>query len=299
MKTYETFKDGPVYVDLNIGESFAHGTAMPIKLLNIGYQGPVGKPGRAELGWLKVAIGKEIMEIPLGWWRVIGGIRIAAELNAVYNSEPIRKQWEKDYWRLEYDGRLMLSDNTKWLANTKKYVFPIVSDAWSWGYTHNWLSKYSGTSGLNPTHFGVDIDCPVGVGKVQAAIGGEIVYVGGYKEPDEIGSEGIVVSIIGEDGLGYLYCHMSATGEAIKEGNRIPTGYSIGLSGQSGFENTNTTPHLHFEMVWGDSRGAITHLIRPPWFDVSRSTVAFYVNPLPYLFQWFEDYISAVDGLTS
>lgn len=268
MKTYTTFEDGPVYVDLNIGESVAIPTAggpsAPIRLLDIGYQGPVGRPGRAELGWVRIAAGEEPMDIPLGWWRTVGGIRIAAELNGVYNSDPNRRQWEQDYWRLECDARLMLSDGANPLTPAGRYAFPMVSDAWSWGYTHNWLSKYSGTIGLNPTHYGVDIDCPVGVGKVRAAMGGEIVYVGGYKEPDELGSAGIVVSIIGEDGLGYLYAHMSALDGAVREGARIPTRHPIGPSGISGAENINCTPHLHFQTLWGETPKALRHVLRPP-----------------------------------
>lgn len=297
MKTYKTFEGGPVYVDLNIGESvvFPLAASPPARLSDIGYQGPAGKPGRAEQGWVRVALGEESADIALGWWRTAGGIRIAAELNGVYNPEPERKRWEHDYWRLECDARLMLSDGSIPLTPAGRYAFPVVSDAWSWGYTHNWLSKYSGATGLNPTHEGVDIDCPVGVGRVQAAMGGEIAYVGGYKKPDELGSAGIVVSIIGEDGLGYLYAHMSALDGAIREGARIPTRHPIGPSGISGAENINVTPHMHFEMLWGESPQALLRVLRPPWFDESYATLAFRVNPLPYLFQWFEEHLAAED----
>ncbi len=176
-------------------------------------------------------------------------------------------------------------------------MFPIVSDAWSWGSTHNWLSKYSGTTGLSPTHEGVDLDCPVGVATVGAAVGGEIVYVGGYKEADEIGSEGIIVSIVGDDGLGYLYAHMLRLEMEIVEGARVRTRQALGPSGISGAENINVTPHLHFEIIWGESREALLHALRPPWFDESCRTLAFRVNPLPYLYQWFEEYLATEDHL--
>jgi murein DD-endopeptidase MepM/ murein hydrolase activator NlpD len=290
VKTYSTFDGGPVYADLNIGESAA--ISPRVQLLDIGYQGPVGKLGRAELGWVSVAVGDETADIPLGWWRTVGGMRISAELNAVYNTDPERKRWERDYWRLDHDARLMLSDAATPLTLAGRYAFPMVSDGWSWGYTHNWLSKYSNSMGLNPTHYGVDIDCPIGAGNVRAATGGEIVYVGGYKAPDEIGSAGIVVSIIGEDGLGYLYCHMGALDAAIREGARIPTRHPIGPSGFSGAENINATPHMHFEMHWGESPEALRLSLRPPWCDESHATLAFRVNPLPYLFHWFEEYLA-------
>ncbi len=147
--------------------------------------------------------------------------------------------------------------------------------------------------GLNPTHYGVDIDSLAGVGNVRAAMGGEVVYVGGYKEPDEIGSAGTVVSIIGDDGFGYLYARAAPLDSSIREGARIPAGCPIGLSGKSGFENINATPHTHFEMLWGESREALFHALRPPWFDEAHETPAFRINPLPYLFGWFEEYLAS------
>ena len=301
MRTYSTFEGGPVYADLNIGESLRIPTSPEasgeLRLLDIGYQGPVGKPGRAELGWVRVKVGEQEADIPLGWWRMLGGVRVAAEINTAYNTDPSRKEWEHRYWRLEHDGRLALSDASRPLAPSGQYAFPIVSDAWSWGYTHNWLTKYSGAPGLSPTHEGVDLDCPVGVATVRAAVGGEIVYVGGYKEADEIGSEGIVVSIVGDDGLGYLYAHMLRLETEIAEGAHVETRQALGPSGISGAESINITPHLHFEIIWGESREALLHALRPPWLDESYATLAFRVNPLPYLYQWFEEYLASEDDL--
>lgn len=295
MRTYVTFDGGPVYVDLNINESVKAPGGREAKLLDIGYQGPVGKPGRAELGWAKVAVDGMAADIPLGWWRTVGGVRVAAELNGVYNTDPERKRWELDYWRLEHDARLMLSDGSRPIAPAGRYAFPVVSDGWSWGYTHNWLSKYSGALGLNPTHYGIDIDCRVGIATVRACSGGRIVYVGGYKEHDEIGSPGTIVSVIGDDGLGYLYCHMSGLESGMEEGARIETRQPIGPSGISGAENVSCTPHTHFEVFWGESPEALLHPLRPPWCDESHQTLAFVVNPLPYLYRWFEEWLATED----
>jgi len=299
MKRYSTFDGGPVYVDLRVRESVllqaTADTSARVGLLDIGYEGPVGKPGRAEMGWVRVRVGEDEADVPLGWWRTIGGVRIAAEINIAYNSDPWRKDWERRYWRLEHDARLLVSDAARPLMPHEKYAFPIVSDAWSWGYTHNWLHKYSGSTDLSPTHEGVDIDCPVGVATVRAATGGEIVYVGGYKEPDEIGSEGIVVSVVAEDGLGYLYAHMLSLESGIAEGSHLELRQAIGPSGITGAENINITPHLHFEMIWGESREALLCALRPPWFDETYRTLAFRVNPLPYLYEWFETYLAEED----
>ena len=300
MRTCKTFASGPIYVDFDIGESVtiptSAGLSPEVRLLDIGYQGSVGRPGRAELGWVTVAVGDARADIPLGWWRSLGGVRVGAEINAVYNTDPERKRWEHDYWRLEHDARLMLSEAARPLTSPDTHAFPIVSDAWSWGCTHNWLSKYSGSAGLNPTHYGVDIDCPVGVGTVRAAASGDVVYVGGYKEPDEVGGKGIVVSMVGDDGLGYLYAHMRELESSIAEGRHLDIRQPIGPNGISGAENINITPHLHFEMIWGESRQALVHMLRPPWFDESFDTMAFRVGPLQYLLEWFERYLAEEDG---
>jgi len=292
MRTYATFTGGPCYADLDIGESASPPTGAPVKLLGIGYEGPAGRPGCAELGWVTVTVGDERADIPLGWWRTVGGLRIAAELNRAYNTEPERKRWEHDYWRLEHDARLQLSDASAPLAPVGRYAFPIT---WGGFGGSNWLTKYSGSWGLSPTHEGVDIACPLDQGTVRAATGGRIVYVGGYNTLAEIGGPGIVVSIIGDDGLGYLYAHMSRLDPHIREGAQIAARQAIGPSGNSGFERTNVIPHLHFEMGWGESEDALLQMLRPPWCDVTYRTLAFRVNPLPYLYQWFQEYLSWED----
>jgi murein DD-endopeptidase MepM/ murein hydrolase activator NlpD len=142
----------------------------------------------------------------------------------------------------------------------------------------------------------VDIACPVGAAVVRAATGGRIVYVGRYNTSAEVGGPGIVVSMIGDDGLGYLYAHMSSLDAQIEEGALIATRQSIGPSGNSGFEQTQITPHLHFEMVWGESKEALLQALRPPWHDLSCETLAFRVNPMPYLYQWFGEYLISEDA---
>jgi len=292
MRTYESFANGPLYADLDIGESIAAPGGSEVKLLAIGYEGSVGKPGCAELGWITVRVGDEHADIPLGWWRTVGGARIAAELNSAYNTDPERKRWERDYWRLEHHARLQLSDASAPLTPACRYAFPITWGAFGGS---NWLTKYSGSTGLSPTHEGVDIACPVGAAVVRAVTGGRIVYVGGYNASAEVGGPGVVVSVVGDDGLGYLYAHMSSLDSHLQEGVRIATRDPIGPSGNSGFEHTQITPHLHFEMVWGESEDSLLRVLRPPWHDVSCETLAFRVNPMPYLHQWFEEYLETED----
>lgn len=293
MKTYQPFPRGPVYSDLNIGEAVEwrskNGAFHPVRLLEIGYQGPAGKPGRAELGWVTVQVNETPVSVPLGWWRSVDGVRIVAELNRVYNCEPGRKELEGQLFRLEHDARIFLSDALHPVIAKGQYAFPLAGEGWGWDAYSNWLTKYNGGS---MTHAGVDLHCPAGVATVRAAMGGEVVYVGGYKGEDEQGSAGLVVAIIGDDNIGYLYAHMRKLAKGIHEGARVEAGTLLGPAGQSGFEKVKIVPHIHFEMVVGESSEALRLALRPPFADASGGTKALRINPYPYLCQWFEEQVA-------
>jgi murein DD-endopeptidase MepM/ murein hydrolase activator NlpD len=88
----------------------------------------------------------------------------------------------------------------------------------------------------NDAHPGLDIAVPLGT-EIRAAGGGVVVEV---KEDVEYG---LSVRLAHPDGYETLYAHASRT--LVEEGNRVPTGQVIALSGNSG---RSTAPHLHFEV---------------------------------------------------
>lgn len=300
MKTCQPFSRGPVYTDIDIGESVTvrtkSGAWHPVKLLDIGYHGPTGRPARAELGWITVQVNETRADVPLGWWRMVDGVRIIADLNSRYNADPVRKENALRRFRLEHDARIFLSDGLHPVLARERYLFPMVSDAWSWDSVNNWLTKYSGLNSGSMTHEGIDLYCPPGVATVRAVVGGEIVYIGGYKEADELGGPGNVVSVLGDDNIGYMYVHMRGLEKSLAEGARIEIGQAIGRSGKTGFERMNTMPHLHFEMVIGESADGVRAALRPPFYDFTPGLKAFRINPYAYLCQWFEEYLAGEDA---
>ena len=85
-------------------------------------------------------------------------------------------------------------------------------------------------------HPGLDIAVPERT-EVRAAGGGMVVEVG---ENPEYGK---MVRIAHPQGYETLYGHLSAT--RVRQGERVPEGAVIGLSGNTG---RSTAPHLHFEL---------------------------------------------------
>jgi murein DD-endopeptidase MepM/ murein hydrolase activator NlpD len=88
-------------------------------------------------------------------------------------------------------------------------------------------------------HPGVDVAVPIGT-PIRAAGGGTIVEVGNDAK------YGRFVRIEHRDGYETLYAHASEI--LVKQGDRIPSGRAIALSGNSG---QSTAPHLHFEVRQG------------------------------------------------
>jgi murein DD-endopeptidase MepM/ murein hydrolase activator NlpD len=104
------------------------------------------------------------------------------------------------------------------------------------GYVTRGSADSSDYSGPHP---GLDIAVPVGT-PVRAAGGGKIVEVG------DDAKYGKFVRMEHRDGFETLYAHASQI--LVKLGQRIPSGRTIALSGNSG---QSTAPHLHFEVRQG------------------------------------------------
>jgi murein DD-endopeptidase MepM/ murein hydrolase activator NlpD len=94
-------------------------------------------------------------------------------------------------------------------------------------------SDYSGP------HPGLDVAVPIGT-PIRAAGGGTVVEVG------DDARYGRFVRLEHRDGYETLYGHASQI--LVKQGDKIPSGRTIALSGNTG---QSTAPHLHFEVRQG------------------------------------------------
>lgn len=104
------------------------------------------------------------------------------------------------------------------------------------GYVTRGSADSSDYSGPHP---GLDVAVPVGT-PIRAAGGGTIVEVG------DDAKYGKFVRVEHRDGYETLYAHASQI--FVKQGDRIPSGRTIALSGNTG---QSTAPHLHFEVRQG------------------------------------------------
>ncbi len=94
----------------------------------------------------------------------------------------------------------------------------------------------AGPSAYADAHPGLDVAAPEGTG-IRAAGGGVVVEV---KEDAEYG---LSIRLAHLDGYESLYAHASKI--LVEEGDRVPRGKLIALSGNTG---RSTAPHLHFEV---------------------------------------------------
>jgi len=94
----------------------------------------------------------------------------------------------------------------------------------------------AGPSTYTDAHPGLDVAAPIGTG-IRAAGGGVVVEV---KEDAEYG---LSIRLAHLDGYESLYAHASKI--LVEEGERVPRGKLIALSGNTG---RSTAPHLHFEV---------------------------------------------------
>jgi murein DD-endopeptidase MepM/ murein hydrolase activator NlpD len=118
-------------------------------------------------------------------------------------------------------------------------VTPTVPSLWPLevdGYVTRGNADSTDYSGPHP---GLDVAVPVGT-PIRAAGGGKIVEVG------DDAKYGRFVRIEHRDGYETLYAHASQI--LVKQGDKIPAGRTIALSGNTG---QSTAPHLHFEIRQG------------------------------------------------
>lgn len=104
------------------------------------------------------------------------------------------------------------------------------------GYVTRGSADSSDYSGPHP---GLDVAVPIGT-PIRAAGGGTVVEVG------DDAKYGKFVRLEHRDGYETLYAHTSQI--LVKQGEKIPSGRAIALSGNSG---QSTAPHLHFEVRQG------------------------------------------------
>jgi murein DD-endopeptidase MepM/ murein hydrolase activator NlpD len=104
------------------------------------------------------------------------------------------------------------------------------------GYVTRGNADSSDYAGRHP---GLDVAVPVGT-PIRAAGGGTVVEVG-----DDV-RYGKFVRLEHRDGYETLYGHASQI--LVKRGDKIPSGRTIALSGNTG---QSTAPHLHFEIRQG------------------------------------------------
>ncbi len=83
---------------------------------------------------------------------------------------------------------------------------------------------------------------------------------------------GLMVAIIGDDGVRYYGSHLSEIAEGITPGVRVEAGQLLGLVGNTGNART-TDPHVHF---------GISHPTYPEDWRTRRGEV----DPFPYLQAW-------------
>ncbi len=290
MKEIRTFKDGPYYYDLNIGDRIAI-NSQAIELVDTFFTGPEGKGATASDGTIVLKVNEVQKDIILGSQISSMTLRIGAEMIRCFNTEPYRLKRQNKCWKLFHDARIFVSLKAR-LTIPKFYRFPLdLQNCWS--RTSNYLTKYSGYYKWGePTHPGVDIEVPIGITVISCCTG-IVAFVGPYKEEDKDGSGGLGVIVLGDDNIIYGYWHLSAT--EVTLGERVRTGQLLGYSGNSGFEgHPDWPPHLHFEMwlLTGDvgefqiteGRDYDRHL---KYLWVPEGGIC--INPFPYLCEWYDN----------
>lgn len=112
------------------------------------------------------------------------------------------------------------------------------------------------------THQGQDVIADAGT-QIVAPYGGVISYVAYQAD-----AAGYYVVLHADDGRDYVFMHLLKGSTAVKTGERVTTGQSIGRVGSTG---RSSGPHLHFE-IWVDG----------PWQFGGKP-----IDPLPLLKSWF------------
>lgn len=150
------------------------------------------------------------------------------------------------------NGDSFYSYNFSWIMGSKdarhsdEFIYRL---PYKKGSSHYVSQGYNGTK----THKGSSayaIDFPMSEGtKIYAARGGIVVKTksnsnsGGYEK--KYASSGNYVRILHKDGTFATYYHLKHKGVLVKEGDRVPQGFALGYSGNTGY---SSGPHLHFSV---------------------------------------------------
>ena len=92
-------------------------------------------------------------------------------------------------------------------------------------------------------HNGVDFAAPEGA-SVHATRSGRVAFAGPR------GGYGMMVEIEHARNIRTIYAHLSSVEDTLKVGQQVSSGERIGRVGSTG---TSTAPHLHYEVIVGDS----------------------------------------------
>ncbi len=111
------------------------------------------------------------------------------------------------------------------------------------------------------SHQGQDVTADSGT-RIVAPYGGVVSYAAFQAD-----AAGYYAVLRGDDGRDYVFMHMLEGSTAVKAGQRLTTGQTIGKVGSSG---RSSGPHLHFE-IWVDG----------PWQLGGKP-----IDPLPLLKSW-------------
>lgn len=145
-------------------------------------------------------------------------------------------------------------------ATPSRYVYAIPFPA---GEEHRIIQGMGGAfshQGMN--QHAVDFECPEGT-PVVAARDGVVAALNaaatGHGTTDEWTSYALTnfVLVAHDDGTIGQYMHLAPGGVAVRAGQRVSRGESLGRSGNTGY---STTPHLHFQVMTAaaDGLGAVS-----------------------------------------
>ncbi len=143
------------------------------------------------------------------------------------------------------------------------YVFPLRADAYQYGPYHH---DYPAT----------DIFCAVG-SEYLATTDGVIDFVNAQDlwspaSDDPALRGGIMIAMVGDDGVRYYGSHLSGVAAGIEVGTRVAAGDLLGWTGKSG-NAQSTPPHLHY---------GISRPTTPDDWRTRRGEL----SPYPYLQAW-------------
>ena len=211
------------------------------------------------------------------------GLRVGAEVTKNWVGT---NSYNNINLNLKKDARIYLSDAKLPFTPKKKYTFP--TPDLDWDYYNQWLDKVE-----YGYHFGTDPWGPVGT-PVISVTGGKVIamrrFTPGIDKDDYWGR---IISILGDDGIVYYYCHFDTVEPEIKEDALIKKGQSLGTMGTSGFGilRKDIRPHLHFQMWLPRDKKTVFGPISSQYagfFHADRHD-GFTINAYPYMLHWYNE----------